>query len=278
MPVRNAMVAIILAAALALPVAAKAFDESKYPDMQAQWSRPAGSGIQWDPSKPGGRPQQPPLTPEYQAIWEASMADQQNGGQGNDPLYRCYPVGMPRVMNAVFPMEIVISPNTTYMLFEASTPRRIFTDGRDWPAELEPTLLGYSIGQWVDSKGEGRFDTLEVETRGFKGPRAFDSSGIPLHHDNQTVVKERIYLDAADRDVFHDQVTVFDHALTRPWTVIKNYRREPVVQPYWREVSCAENNNHVEIGQEAYMFSADGYLMPTKKDQPGPDLRYFKPR
>ena len=34
-------------------------------------------------------------------------------------------------MNAVFPMEIVISPNTTYILFDASTPRRIFTDGRD---------------------------------------------------------------------------------------------------------------------------------------------------
>jgi len=25
------------------------------------------------------------------------------------------------------------------------------------------------------------------------------------------------------------------------------------------------------------MLSADGLLMPTKKDQPAPDLRYFKP-
>jgi hypothetical protein len=186
---------------------------------------------------------------------------------------------MPRVANAYGQMEVVITPETTHILVQhIHDNRRIFTDGRGFPAELEPSLLGYSIGQWIDSKREGRFDMLEVETRGFKGPRAFDSSGIPLHHDNQTVVKERIYLDAADRDVFHDQVTVFDHALTRPWTVIKNYRREPVAQPYWREVSCAENNNHVEIGKEAYMFSADGYLMPTKKDQPAPDLRYFKPR
>ena len=117
---------------------------------------------------------------------------------------------------------------------------------------------------------------LEVETRGFKGPRAFDSSGLPLHHDNQTVVKERIYLDPADRNVFHDEVTVFDHALTRPWTVIKSSRREPNSRPYWREVNCSENNNHVEIAKEAYMLSADGYLMPTKKDQPPPDLKYFK--
>jgi len=111
----------------------------------------------------------------------------------------------------------------------------------------------------------------------FKGPRAFDSSGIPLAADNATIVKERIYLDAADRDVFHDDVTVLDHALTRPWTVAKRYHREADAQPYWREVSCTENNNHVEIGKQAYMLSADGFLMPTKKDQPAPDLRYFKP-
>jgi hypothetical protein len=84
MPPRRAMSTIILAAALAMPIAANAFDESKYPDMQAQWSRPRGTGIQWDPSKPPGRQQLAPLTPEYQSIWEASMADQANGGQGND--------------------------------------------------------------------------------------------------------------------------------------------------------------------------------------------------
>jgi hypothetical protein len=141
MLLRKAMGAVLLAMALALPVAALAFDESKYPDMQGQWSRPRGVGIQWDPSKPPGRGQQPPLTPEYQSIWEASMADQANGGQGNDPLYRCYPQGMPRLMNAVFPMEIVITPSTTYILLDASTPRRIFTDGRDWPRTRSRTFL-----------------------------------------------------------------------------------------------------------------------------------------
>ena len=43
-------------------------------------------------------------------------------------------------------------------------------------------------------------------------------------------------------------------------------------------MNCAENNNHVEIGKENYMISADGFLMPTKKDQPPPDLRYFEPQ
>ena len=48
--------------------------------------------------------------------------------------------------------------------------------------------------------------------------------------------------------------------------------------PVWREVVCAEGNQHVKIGQEAYFLSADGYLMPTKKDQSPPDLKYFKPQ
>jgi hypothetical protein len=154
--------------------------------------------------------------------------------------------------------------------------RRIFTDGREWPGKLEPSFLGYSIGKWLDTKGTGRYDTLEVETRNFKGPRTFDSSGIPLHKDNQTIVKERLYLDEANPNLFHDQVTVFDHALTRPWTVLKTYGRDPGnTQPYWVENTCTENNNHLAIGKEGYMLSADGFLMPAKKNQAPPDLRYF---
>jgi hypothetical protein len=32
----------------------------------------------------------------------------------------------------------------------------------------------------------------------------------------------------------------------------------------------------VVIGKEGYYLSADGYLMPVKKGQKPPDLRYFK--
>jgi hypothetical protein len=33
----------------------------------------------------------------------------------------------------------------------------------------------------------------------------------------------------------------------------------------------------VHIGDENYFLSGEGMLMPAKKDQPPPDLRYFKP-
>jgi len=183
---------------------------------------------------------------------------------------------MPRIMNVYGQMEIVVTPHATYILIDhIHDNRRIFTDGRDWSEDVEPSFAGYSIGKWADRDGDGRYDLLEVETRGFKGPRSFDSSGLPLHADNKTVIKERIYLNKVDTNILHDDITVIDNALTRPWSVIKNYRRTQMKQPIWREVICAENNNHVEIAKENYFLSADGHLMPTRKGQPPPDLRYF---
>ena len=40
----------------------------------------------------------------------------------------------------------------------------------------------------------------------------------------------------------------------------------------------ASGNAHVQVGKENYfiIISADGLLMPARKDQPPPDLRYFK--
>ena len=41
------------------------------------------------------------------------------------------------------------------------------------------------------------------------------------------------------------------------------------------KISCPENNAQIFTGTENYFPSADGFLMPAKKDQPPPDLRYF---
>jgi hypothetical protein len=86
--------------------------------------------------------------------------------------------------------------------------------------------MGYSIGKWLDTDGDGRYDTLEVETRNFKGPRTVEATGVPLHDDNETILKERIYLDKADNNLMHNEITIVDHDLTRPWTVDKHYLRE----------------------------------------------------
>jgi hypothetical protein len=277
MALRDAVAISALAAALCVTsTGAFAFDDAAYPDLKGQWNR-SGSP-RFDPGRPDGRDQQAPFTAEYQAIFEAGLKDVAAGGHGTDPTYVCLSPGMPRIMNVYDPMEILITPATTHILIQhIHDSRRIFTDGRAWPNTIAPTFVGYSIGKWIDTDGDGRFDVLEVETRGLKGPRSFDPAGLPLAFDNKSIFKERFFSDKADPNVLYDEITTIDSALTRPWTVTKKYARLPNRQLEWTEEVCAEGNSDIEIGGQSYFRSADGFLMPTKKDQAPPDLRRFKP-
>jgi hypothetical protein len=271
---RNSIYTAALAIALlAAPCAAQVADSGKYPNLKGQWLRPPGSPNNWIAL--GGRP---PLTPEYQKIWEDITADTKAGGPGNWPSTFCIPAGMPAMMSFYDPGEIIVTPETTYILISHNDDsyRRIYTDGRDWPAEPIPTFAGYSIGKWIDEDGDGKYDVLEVETRHLKLPRSYDTSGIPFHDDGDAVIKERIYLDKADPNTLYDEMTVIDHALTRPYFKKQKATRNPNPRPVWLSDVCSENNSHVRIENEPYYLSADGKLMPSKKNQAPPDLSYFK--
>jgi hypothetical protein len=267
------LVAIIATLGIAITEAA-AFPDNQFPDWRGAWFR-VGSGS-YDPSKPSGLGQQAPLRPEYQKILEASVADQENGGQGENPGYRCSSHGMPRVMIATVPFEFVILPEVTYIALERlSQVRRVYTDGRSWPARLQHSTLGTSIGRWVDEDGDGRYDLLEIETQGIKGPHVYDSSGILFHPDEKAIVRERIRLDKTS-DLLRNEITTMDGALTRPWTITRSYRRTRDYR--WSPYTCEADNQHVIVGKEDYMLSADGMLMPVRKDQQPPDLRNFEGR
>ena len=273
-------IAVVLAAALTMKAGGAAAADAKYPDWKGQWVPVKAAGVaahSLEPTKPAGPGQQAPLTGEYQKILQDSMAVQANGGLGNDPTAQCYAAGMPRMMSYEA-QEYVVTPEVTYILLGGDDNlRRIITDGRDWPAKLQPTYQGYSIGRWIDQDGNGTYDVLEAETRGpFKGPRAYDATGLPLHFDNQSTFKERFHLDKNDPNLLHDEITVFDHALTRPWSVDKTFRRDPNPHPNWAQAFCTEGNNQIVIGEENYFLSGEGLLMPAKKDQAPPDLKYFK--
>jgi hypothetical protein len=269
-----------LAAAVMAGVTGLQAAEVKYPDWSGQWDtinpRLGGQSIKYDPDKAFGPAQQAPLTPEYQKIHADSMADQAKGGQGNFLDHaKCIPGGMPSMMSTPT-MEYIVTPETTY-ISTGSDLRRIFTDGRPWPTDAVPTYQGYAIGHWIDEGSTGVYNVLEAETRGpFKGPRTYDATGLPLHFDNESTFKERFYVDKNDPNLLHDVIATFDHALTRPWTVDKTFRRNPNPHPNFSRVSCMEGTHQMVIGRENYFLSGDGLLMPAKKDQPPPDLRYFK--
>jgi len=256
---------LLLAAALSFAaLAARAADDAAFPDWSGQWVRIGGS--QFDPSRAPGLGQQAPLTADYQSRFEALLRNPPADGIDNSPTALCTPPGMPRAMIAELPMEMLIRRDMVLvMLSYFGGLRHIFTDGRRWPAELEPGFYGTSIGRWDGT-------ALLVETRGLNGPRSFDASGLPLHDDNETVVTERISLDATDPDVLHDEITTEDHALARPWTVTRSYHRSRGAA--WPEHVCAEEHQRIAVGREIYAI-AGGKLTPMRPGQPPPDLRYF---
>jgi len=267
------MAAIALAAALsATPSAAQVVDFGKYPDFKGQWVR-TGNPNNWIPLAGP-----PPLTPEYKKIFDDITADLKSGGPGNWPSTFCTPAGMPAMMSFYDPAEIIVMPDITYILISHNDDsyRRIYTDGREWPKDPELTFAGYSIGKWIDEEGTGKFSVLEVETRFLRLPRGYDTSGLPFHSDGQAVIKERIHLDKADKNTLVDEITVIDHALTRPYTKIQKVTRNPNPRPIWHSDVCSQDNTWVKIGNEPYYLSADGKLMPSKKNQAPPDLQYFK--
>jgi hypothetical protein len=273
MPTRSPFYAAAIAAALVTtPVGAQVVDFGKYPDVKGQWVR-TGNPNNWrELAGPA------PLTPEYQKVFESIQADLRNGGPGNWPSTFCIPAGMPAMMSFYDPMEMVVMPNVTYILISHNDDqiRRIYTDGRAFPADTELTYAGYSIGKWIDEDKDGKYHTLAIETRFLKGPRGYDTSGLPFHKDNQTVIKERIYLDKADPNTLYDEITVIDHALTRPYVKLQKATRNPSPRPAWHMDVCSGENTWVQIDNEPFYLSADGKLMPSRKDQAPPDLRYFK--
>src|SRR5215475_12597079 len=99
-----------VSAALAMLIGGTACADSRYPDLKGQWRRAGNSGLlaggagglRYDSSKAPKRDlslgQEPPLTPEYQAVYQENLDDMSKGGQGIDPTATCVSPGMPRVM------------------------------------------------------------------------------------------------------------------------------------------------------------------------------------
>jgi MFS family permease len=60
------------------------------------------------------------------------------------------------------------------------------------------------------------------------------------------------------------------------WIAAARIPFRPFPRPNWRENTYTEGNSQIIIGKQNYLLRADGLLMPAKKDQSPPDLRYFK--
>lgn len=202
------------------------------PDWGGIWLRQGGIGL--DPALKPGQIDRPPLTPEYQAKYDASLASLKAGRPVADPTAACLPPNGVRLMNMVYPMEIFQRRGLVAIFAEWDhQTRRIYTDGRKPDKNTERTYLGYSVGRW-----EG--DELVAETTLFKGELVLNQSGLTLSED--LVMRERWKQTAPD--TLTDTITLIDaRALQTPFTYTKTFKRaEPGFEIM--EYTCVENNRN----------------------------------
>ena len=174
-----------------------------------------------------------------------------------DPQSKCYPGGVPRVMNRDAPL-ITRFPDRVLMQFEWDHQYRvIYTDGRPHLPKRIKLWYGDSRGHW-----EG--NTLVVETTNLNGYAWLDVIGS-FFSDDATVVERFTPIDA---NTLKWSATITDpNVFTRPWTMGWNYVRNrgqatgnvgsgffgPADTPGSAEIwehACIEGNNHFPVWQE----------------------------
>ena len=228
---RPRVCALALGLALAFSSAAGAATPSDPNDWTGVWKR-VGS-IAFDPANKPETRENPPYRPDWQARYEVALKSAERGQFNADPTASCVPPGMPRLMNMVYPMEIIQKPDQLTIVAEwESQVRRIFLDGRPHPQDMDATFNGHSVGHW-----EGK--TLVVDTVGLRADTVFDQSGI--RHSDKLHIVERFTLTAPDTLI--DELSADDPvAFFHPWVVKKTYKRTPGEQ--MQEYVCEENNRN----------------------------------
>ena len=224
------------AAAKTQPVSATwgkvAYKPTSPRDFNGLWLNQGGIG--WTPGIPPGVRQNPPLTPEYQKIFDTNVANARIGKPTGDITASCLPQGMPRIMTMTYPMEVNMTPShmTIYAEWMEQT-RRVFTDGRPLDPDPDSTFYGQSVAHW-----EG--NVLVSTAFGFHPDTNLEASGLPK--SDKMIAYERFWL--ADDDTLRDEITLTDpKALAKPWTVTKTYKRAPADFKLMSYV-CQENNRN----------------------------------
>ena len=160
------------------------------PNLNGMWIR--NGSFLFDPAVRDPLKMNPPYKPE----WLKEFDEHRNrvattGVNTLDPTAGCLPPGMPRMMSAVYPMEILMTPDQVTIITEwMGQIRRVYTDGRPHPEDPDITYVGHSTGKWDK-------DVLVIDTVAMKGDTVLDQTG--MKHSDQIRVTERMRLvDSAD--------------------------------------------------------------------------------
>jgi hypothetical protein len=176
--------------------------------------------------------EEPPMTPWAQEIYKSAKPvfgpNKKPAQESSDPVYGCFPPGLPRIYLQRRPMEILQLPNEVIVAYQYNRlVRHIYTDGRPHDEFLDPPLwMGDSIGKW-----EG--DALVVDVIGFNDKTWIDRVGRP--HSEALHIVERFR--RPDHGTLVDDITIEDPtAYTKPWTVHLQFQLKPAGEMSWEEV------------------------------------------
>ena len=143
--------------------------------------------------------------------WAAKLSQERHAALNiDDPHVRCLPDNPPRSWTLPHLTKAVHTPKLLILLYEVNAMyRQIFIDGRPFPEDMNPTWNGYSVGHW-------EWDTLVVESRGFRDNLWIDTWGSPMSDEGKMTEKiRRLNFGTMEIELTIDDPKVY----TKPFTV-----------------------------------------------------------
>ena len=176
----------------------------------------------------------PPMKPDARKRYDAAVAARKKGKSTGDTIAKCLPHGLPRLLFAPYPFEVLQEKKQLTFLHEAHHMPRLVYLGEALPAldTLDNNYMGFSAGNW-----EG--DTLVIDSAGFNDITTIDTAGVP--HSESLTLKERMRLIDGGQTL-EDVITVTDpETFTKPWQTRVTFKRLPA--DYWlKEFVCTDRN------------------------------------
>lgn len=186
----------------------------KIPDITGPWQIEATTkSLQTSDGKA------PPLLPDSQKVYEQYLAARSSGDTSFDPVTKCLPPGVPRLMMQARPFNIIQGNKLYGMVFEWNHLHRVIYMNQMHFEPIGPLYLGQSIGHW-----EG--NTLVVDTNNYNDTTLLDDSGIP--HSDALHTIERIRL--VDDNTLENRIQIEDpNTFSKPWAAVLRFKKRPAV-------------------------------------------------
>jgi hypothetical protein len=172
----------------------------------------------------------PPLKAEARSEYQQWKRKVQADSTVDEVKSHCLPQGVPRLMGAPYPFQIVQTDDRITLLHESHHVIRTvyMNDAHPNADDLTPSFMGDSVGHWekhvlvIDTIG---FQVRTMDRVGFDLRTSLDDSGLPHSEKLHTIERLRR---VGGGSLLEDLITIDDpEVFNRNWTVRMVYKRQP---------------------------------------------------